>query len=235
MQRAVVLVAGGTGTRMRSLQPKQFLTLNDKPVIIETLLRFLDWDENIIPVVVIYAQALSQLKEFINIYIPEHLKSRILITEGGSTRTCSVANGIEILFNTYPNSEILVAVHDAVRPLITPDLLSLNFDLAEKAGNAVCCVPVKSSLRLKTPTGSQALDRSQYFHVQTPQTFLLKQLHHWLNNRPNDDFTDEASLAEQAGESIHISEGNYSNIKITTPEDLVLARFLLQNPDFIPQ
>lgn len=226
MQRAVLLVAGGTGTRMGSSLPKQFLRLTDKPVIIETLLRFLEWDADMVLAIVIYPEAREELTRLLGEHLPESIVRRIGIANGGATRTVSVWNGIQLLRKTIPPGDAWVAVQDAVRPLITPDLLERNFSLAATKGNAVSCVPVTSSLRKKTPEGSEAVDRAQFLTVQTPQTFRLSELYTWLEKRPHDDFTDEASLAEAFGQTIYLAEGSYRNIKITTPEDLWLARHL---------
>lgn len=235
MQRAVLIVAGGTGTRMGSAQPKQFLPLGEKPVIIETLNRFLEWDPEIIPAIVIYPDAREKLEEILNTYLPEEIRNRIILAEGGDTRCISVWNGVQALYHTLSQPETWLAVHDAVRPILSPALLENNFNTAVQKGNAVCCVPVKSSLRKISAEGSESVDRSLYLHVQTPQTFRLSELYGWMKNRPHDAFTDEASLAEASGACIYISEGSYDNLKITTPEDLIVARYLHAHPDFTPE
>lgn len=226
MRRAVLLVAGGTGTRMGSAQPKQFLTLNGKPILIETLLRFMEWDAFMHCGIVIYPEARTELESLLQQHLPAELVKKISLANGGATRTISVWNGIQAMKEFLGAEDVWIAVQDAVRPLISADLLERNFNLAAAKGNAVSCVPVTSSLRIQEGESSRAVDRSQYWTVQTPQTFLLSALYHWLQQRPHDDFTDEASLAEYFGEKINLAEGSYRNLKITTPEDLYLARYL---------
>lgn len=226
MRRAVLLVAGGTGTRMGSAQPKQFLTLNGKPILVETLLSFLEWDSHIQCGIVIYPEARKELESLLPKHLPDERVQKITLANGGATRTISVWNGVQAMKQALGSEDVWLAVQDAVRPLISSDLLERNFKLARDKGNAISCVPLTNSLRIQEGDSSKAVDRSLYWTVQTPQTFRLSSLYQWLQQRPHDDFTDEASLAEYFGEKIHIVEGSYRNIKITTPEDLYLARYL---------
>ncbi|HEX2898620.1 MAG TPA: 2-C-methyl-D-erythritol 4-phosphate cytidylyltransferase, partial [Bacteroidia bacterium] len=122
----------------------------------------------------------------------------------------------------------LVAIHDGVRPFINARILSEGFALAEEKGNAVASVPVKSSMRMKTDTGSKAVERDMFYHVQTPQIFYLDEILTCYNDRGNAVFTDDASLAEQHGMTIQMYMGSYDNLKITTPEDIPLAERLLE-------
>lgn len=229
MRKAVLLVAGGTGTRMGSSIPKQFLLLKGKPVIVRTIEQFLSWDSTIEVVISIYPDARETLEKVLMEWLPGH---SIRIVSGGATRTLSVWYGTRALYAQTEHPEtFMLLIHDAVRPLIDHSTLDSNFATALRNGNSVSCVPVKSSLRRKTESGSEAVDRSEYYHVQTPQTFILSDFYEWMNRRPHDDFTDDASLAEFCGARIFLSEGSYENLKITTPDDLILAEHLWKAND----
>lgn len=229
MRKAVLLVAGGTGTRMGSSIPKQFLPLKGKPVIVRTIEQFISWDSSIEVVISIYPDAKGTLEAVLAKWLPNH---SIRIVPGGATRTLSVWYGTEALYaDTEHPEELMLLIHDAVRPLIDHSTLDANYSTALQFGNSVSCVPVKSSLRRKTELGSEAVDRSIYYHVQTPQTFVLSDFYTWMKQRPHDDFTDDASLAESCGTRIYLSEGSYENIKITTPDDIILAEQLWKEND----
>jgi 2-C-methyl-D-erythritol 4-phosphate cytidylyltransferase len=123
----------------------------------------------------------------------------------------------------------VVVVHDGVRPFFTNEMLRQAMTSAAELGSGVCCVPVKSSIRMRTAHGSKAVDRALFYHVQTPQCFRLPQLlASYEEADPDVEFTDDASLFEAAGHEIHIVEGHYDNLKLTTPEDLLVAEALLQ-------
>jgi 2-C-methyl-D-erythritol 4-phosphate cytidylyltransferase len=231
MRQAVLLVAGGTGTRMGSPKPKQFLRLNQYSILVETLNRFLDWNPEILPAIVSYPEVLEELNTLLDKEVPAEIRNKILICPGGNTRTVSVWNGIQLVHTALQGENAWVAIHDAVRPLVSSELLDNNQQIATEKGNAVACVPVTNSLRKITPEGTVAVNREEYFLVQTPQTFRLKDIYQWLKNRPHDQFTDEASLAEYFGATVNLSPGSYQNIKITTPADLYLARYISQNPN----
>jgi 2-C-methyl-D-erythritol 4-phosphate cytidylyltransferase len=227
MITAVVLVAGGTGTRMGSDRPKQFLDLCGKPVFIRTLEIFLAWRNNLFFQVVMPEAYLAEAQELVEKH-SNISRNQIGFCSGGETRTLSVWKGLQALASIM-NPEDMVCIHDAVRPLIQSELLTENENIGNKYGNAIACIPVKSSLRRITPLGTEAVDRSQFYHVQTPQSFVWKSIWNAYSNRTSDDFTDDASLLESQGENIYISSGNYDNLKLTTPEDLLLARLLFEN------
>ncbi len=141
----------------------------------------------------------------------------IQTVNGGATRFQSVRNGLL----SIQAPEGLVAVHDGVRPFVSPEIIRNSFETAGRTGSAVTCVPVKDSVRVVGPDGvSQAVDRSQYRLVQTPQTFELNTFRQAFQTAEQSFFTDCASVMEYAGFPITLIEGAYENIKITTPEDL---------------
>lgn len=230
MQKAAVVVAGGSGKRMGSTLPKQFLPLAGKPVLAHTMKRFLDFEAALRIVLVLPEASIAYWKELAAQALSEDERARIRITSGGEQRTDSVEKGLQALeaWITDP-SDCLVAIHDGVRPFATPVMLAAAYAQAQKYGAAVACVKVKSSLReWVSDTESKAIDRSRYLHVQTPQTFVLDKILLAYAGRPHNQFTDDASLYEEVIGPVSISEGSYENIKITTPEDLFVAEGLLR-------
>ncbi|MFK7970562.1 MAG: 2-C-methyl-D-erythritol 4-phosphate cytidylyltransferase [Bacteroidia bacterium] len=229
MKHAAILVAGGTGTRMGTKIPKQFLTLQGVPVLVHTLKRFLGYDSSMPIVLVMHTGSQSQWADLAQQHLSETERQRIILCDGGAERSDSVHNGMEALANHIEaHDEYLVAIHDAVRPFIHTRLLDEAFATAAAQGASVCCVAVKSSIREVTNGGSQAVDRSRFFHVQTPQTFAFSPLLQAYRNRPHNRFTDDASLYEATGKPVTICAGSYDNIKLTTPEDLFVAEKILK-------
>ena len=221
--RFAVVVAGGSGQRMGSSLPKQFLLLNGMPVLMHTLAKFTQAEPEINLILVLpqiqqqYWQELCSQHRF---RVPHQ------VVTGGNTRFASVKNGLAAIAET----EGLVAVHDGVRPLVPAAVIQESFRVANQAGSAVAAVPVKDSVREMLwgePGANRAIDRTRLRLVQTPQTFRLALLRQAFAQAQTDDFTDDASVAEAAGNRITLIEGSNRNIKITTPEDLVLAEALL--------
>lgn len=143
------------------------------------------------------------------------------VISGGETRFHSVKNGLAAV------STSLVAVHDAVRPLIEESLIQQAFSKANELGNVVVMVPLKESIRKVEGATSTALDRSAYFLVQTPQVFSTEILKKAYKQVFQSTFTDDASVVESLGVKINWIEGKYTNIKITYAEDIVIAEALL--------
>lgn len=221
-----LIVAGGTGSRMGSELPKQFLPLAGKPVLAHTLQRFLAFDAALEAVLVLPAAHVATYQALVAPHVDE---ARIRLVEGGECRTESVYNGLQAL-QKHAHTNALVAVQDGVRPLCTQQMIADAFAAAAEHGAGVCAVPSKSSLRMKTSSGSQAVDRSLYYAVQTPQAFLLGPLSaaHMGARASGGQFTDDASLYEAYGGTVVLVPGSYANLKITTPVDLKLAELLLE-------
>jgi 2-C-methyl-D-erythritol 4-phosphate cytidylyltransferase len=233
MQKAAIIVAGGTGTRMKTKLPKQFLPLRGVPVIVHTLGKFLDFDENLKIVLVLHAETAKLWEDLAMHYFSAgELKERIKCCSGGDERSSSVFNGLATLEAWVDDpSDCVVAIHDAVRPFVTREMLYEVYTKAELHGAAVCCVPVKSSVREITPEGSRSVERSRFLHVQTPQTFQFQKLLKAYSHRPHDNFTDDASLFEAMGGKVIIAQGSYDNLKLTTPEDIFVAENILRKAD----
>jgi 2-C-methyl-D-erythritol 4-phosphate cytidylyltransferase len=229
IQKFALIVAGGTGTRMGAGMPKQMLPLKERAVLAHTLDRFLAFDPEIQIVSVLHSSLADSWSAFLDWHFGADESPRLHICLGGAERSESVHNGLKHIQDMVGDGRALVAIHDAVRPFVNARILSEGFALAEEQGNAVAAVPVKSSMRMKTDHGSIAVERDLFYHVQTPQVFFLDQILTCYNDRGNANFTDDASLAEAHGMNIQMYLGSYNNLKITTPEDLLLAERLLES------
>ncbi|MBK9448678.1 MAG: 2-C-methyl-D-erythritol 4-phosphate cytidylyltransferase [Bacteroidetes bacterium] len=232
VQKFALVVAGGTGTRMGAGMPKQMLPLKERAVLAHTLDRFLSFDPEIQIVSVLHPSLADSWSAFLDWHFGAVESPRLHICLGGAERSESVQNGLHQIRDMVGEGRALVAIHDGVRPFVNHRILSEGFALAEEKGNAVAVVPVKSSMRMKTENGSKAVERDLFYHVQTPQIFFLDEILTCYNERGNAIFTDDASLAESQGMTIQMYLGSYDNLKITTPEDLLLAERLLERGDW---
>ncbi|GAB3750985.1 2-C-methyl-D-erythritol 4-phosphate cytidylyltransferase [Spirosoma pomorum] len=218
LPRFAIIVAGGSGSRMNASVSKQFLLLQGKPILQRTVERFLAVTPTPHIILVLPERDLIIWQELClqHQFFPD-TTNKIQSVLGGATRFQSVRNGLAAI----QDSEGLVAVHDGVRPFVTSDIIEQSYQTAEQTGSAVTCVAVKDSVRVVDPAGrSQAVDRSQYRLVQTPQTFRLDLFRQAFQVEEQPFFTDCASVIEHAGYAITLIDGSYENIKITTPEDL---------------
>jgi 2-C-methyl-D-erythritol 4-phosphate cytidylyltransferase len=221
MQKYAIIVAGGTGRRMGTNTPKQFLLLNDKPVLYYTLKVFLEAYTDLQIILVLPEEYTDLGREIIDAYFDY---SRIQITSGGETRFHSVKNGL-----TLADKESIIFVHDAVRCLVTVDLIHRCYENALKIGSAVPAVRSKDSVRLlnEEENDNGILDRSKVVFIQTPQTFHSRILLPAFEIDYKERFTDEAAVVEAFGLKISLVEGEENNIKITRPIDLFIAEKLL--------
>jgi len=219
-ERYAIIVAGGRGLRMGGELPKQFLPLCGKPVLMRTLELFEGEVSRII--LVLPEDHIPFWQELCERY---HFTLPHTVALGGETRFHSVRSGLSHL----PQAG-LVAVHDGVRPLVSSTLICRSFEEAERSGAALPACPVTDSLRLRQDEGkSEAVDRSRYVAVQTPQTFDLGRLQRAYQQAYSPLFTDDASVYEAASlGSITLIDGEETNIKLTTPRDLLLAELLLR-------
>ncbi|MEL6195054.1 MAG: 2-C-methyl-D-erythritol 4-phosphate cytidylyltransferase [Bacteroidota bacterium] len=222
-----VIVAGGSGTRMGSDIPKQFLPVGGRPILVHTVKKFLSYQENLLIKLVLPAAGMTYWENHCKQYFSHTETGRIQLVEGGSSRIASVENGLSAI--SQVDGHTWVAIHDGVRAFVNHEMIQSSFDIAREKGAAVCCVPVKSSIRETSSSGkSKAVDRSRFLHVQTPQTFSLSKIKQAYVSRPHDDFTDDASIYEAVVGPVSISQGSYDNIKITTPEDMFVAEALMK-------
>ena len=219
MKKTIIIVAGGNGTRMGAEIPKQFILLNGKPILMHTLQNFYAMDATTQLILVLPKSQFGvweELKKTHKFAIPHEL------AEGGKTRFLSVKNGLA----KVKNSDV-VGVHDGVRPFVSNQVVNACFDAANLRGAAVPAVPIVQSLRLLEDAGSQAIDRSNYRAVQTPQCFKTSVLKKAFQNADRTDYSDDATVVEMFGQKIELVEGNSENIKITTPIDLKLAELII--------
>src|SRR6476661_8301544 len=225
MKKYAVIVAGGTGKRMGSSVPKQFLLLNDKPVLYYTIRTFLESYDDLQIILVLPEEHADMGKEIIDAYFDY---DRILIGLGGETRFHSVQNGLRMV-----EGEAIVFVHDAVRCLVSTDLIQRCFEHALKMGSAVPVIHARDSIRLlnEEKNDNEVLDRNRIVLVQTPQTFHSKILLPAFEIDYKERFTDEATVVESFGLKISLVEGEEDNIKITRPVDLLIAEAVLMEKE----
>lgn len=217
-----IIVAGGSGSRMQSAIPKQFLPLGNKPILVHTIEKFLQISEITI-VLALPGDALDYWQKISPSFFTD--LSRIRTVEGGKTRFQSVKNA---LFSIEDMTG-LVAVHDGVRPFVNREIIQKSFDYAAKFSTAVVCVDSKDSVRLIDGESNKSVERKNVKLIQTPQTFDLELLRKSYQVDDNEFFTDDASVVESFGKEIYLMEGDYKNIKITSPEDMEIAEIFLKN------
>ena len=223
MKKYAVIVAGGSGTRMGGDLPKQFLLLKDKPVLYYSLKAFLDAFDDLEVILVLPIEYTDMGQEIIDAYFD---KERIHITEGGDTRFQSVKNGLELI-----TDESVIFVHDAVRCLVSKELIYRCYESALATGSAIPAIPSKESVRIVTGDENDAVDRKSVMLVQTPQAFHSKILLPAFRIDYKDKFTDEATVVEAFGLKVSLVEGEETNIKITRPIDMVVAERILENKE----
>lgn len=215
MDKYAVIVAGGKGLRMGNAVPKQFLPLAGKPILYYTLKAFVDAFEDINLVLVLPQDQLSYAQ-----MVLQEFEERIdveLVT-GGETRFHSVQNGLKVVAD-----DSIVFVHDGVRPLVSPGLIRACYQQAVDKGSAIPAIPIADSLRVVDGENSKPVNRDKMRSIQTPQTFRAELLLPAFLQGYTDDFTDEATVVEAYGSRVYLIEGEKSNIKLTTPEDMVVA------------
>lgn len=220
MKKFVIIVAGGSGSRMGTEIPKQFLELCEKPVLMHTIQVFFDFDAEC-EIILVLPEA--QKEVWGGLCLKHSFTLPHQIVSGGETRFHSVQNGLELI-----QDECIVFIHDGVRPLVSRETLERCLETAQKYGNAIPVLPVNESLRKKEGNQNISVDRSLYFGVQTPQTFRSEVILNSFHQPFDPSFTDDASVVEKAGFTINMVEGNPENIKITTPTDLIVAEAFLQ-------
>lgn len=219
MDKYVVIVAGGSGKRMGTQLPKQFLLVNGKPVLYYTIEAFINAFDDIKIILVLPFEHLELGKEIIDGYFDAH---KIQIVQGGETRFHSVANGLQLITN-----ESIIFVHDGVRCLVTPALIELCYHTALETGSAIPVIDCKDSMRLVKDENNEPVDRTKLKLVQTPQTFHSKILLPAFAIDYKERFTDEATVVEAYGLKVTLVKGEDTNLKITNPFDLVIAEMVL--------
>jgi 2-C-methyl-D-erythritol 4-phosphate cytidylyltransferase len=220
MKKFALIVAGGSGKRMESDTPKQFITIEGKPLLMHTIQAFLNTDPNFEIVVVLPE---NQIENWNSICRKLNFKQKHTLVPGGSTRFHSVKNGLKKI-----TEEGIVFIHDGVRPLVSKKTIENCYHTAVKKGNALPVIAPSESVRRIVNDKNKAVDRLNYVLVQTPQTFKVSLIKKAFEQDYNQKFTDDASVLENYGREIQLVEGNRENIKITYPEDLLLAEIYLK-------
>lgn len=218
MKISAILLAGGKGTRMGSALPKQFLPLKEQVVALYSLDILLQ---------------MKEIEEIVVVCSPEYqhffANKPVKFAPAGKERQDSVYNGLQMV---NPNTG-WVCTHDSARPFITYDLLKTLFVKGKKVGAASLAMPVKNTLKEvnEEKVVEQTLDRSRIWEIQTPQLVKKEILDKGFAYAKKDALTvtDDVSLAELIGEKVVLVRGSYKNIKITTPEDLVFAQWLMNS------
>ena len=222
MKRYAIIVAGGKGLRMGGELPKQFIPIEGRPVLMRTLDAFHACDASIQLILVLphdhqaYWHELCAQYQFV---VPHR------IADGGATRFHSVQSGLSLV----DASEALVAVHDGVRPFVSPEVIRRCYAEAEAHGAVVPVIPVVETVRQLVGEGSKTVARDAYRLVQTPQTFRATLLRRAYEQPYCDAFTDDASVVEALGSAVSLVDGNRENIKLTTPFDLIVAKALVDS------
>lgn len=230
-QKYVVIMAAGSGSRMGADKPKQFLEIGGKALLHRTIEVFLEACPDVAVITVLPDEHIGYWKDYC--YARNFICPQILV-KGGITRFHSVRNALE----RVPDGA-LVAIHDGVRPLVSPSLVNDLFLAAEKVDGVIPVVPcidtMKALVRKLWDDGSQTYspapgqmpDRSLLYGAQTPQIFKSEVLKEAYRQAYDTSFTDDASVVEKYGKSLSYMMGERLNIKITTPEDLILAEAVL--------
>lgn len=217
-KRFALIVAGGSGTRMKSAVPKQFMPMNGRPVLMHSIERFFAYDPSIEVLVVLPA---SQF-DLWHLLCEKHgfaLTHRLVA--GGNVRFESVKNGLAAI-----DADGIVAIHDGVRPLVSNDTIDRCFKVTAEKGNATAALPIVETIRKVDGEQNEPVDRSHFVGIQTPQTFRVSEIKEAYLQPYDPAFTDDSMVLERWGRKIFLVDGNRENIKITHLSDLVMAEAL---------
>lgn len=218
-QKAIIIVAGGKGTRMGASLPKQFIRLGSRPILMHTIERFFNYDRSMTIIVVLpknQQEYWTQLCKDYNFDVP------FIIADGGQTRFHSVCNGLSKVTN-----ERWIGVHDGVRPFVSDEVITTCFRVVQSSRAVIPTIGIVETLRKVEEEKSSTLNRDDYRLVQTPQVFDVALLKEAYQQEYDKKFTDDASVVEALGYDVTLIEGNRENIKVTTPFDLKIGEALL--------
>lgn len=227
MNKYVIIVAGGIGSRMGSDTPKQFLLLHNKPVLLHTFEAFIKADPSINIILVLHPKCWDDWERICKEYNFSHPHE---LVKGGQTRFHSVLNGLSTIND---NNNGIVAVHDAARPIVSKELINSCFTNTINVGSTIPVVKMVDSIRMidhqSNLEKSHVINRASIRRVQTPQCFKLSLLKEAYKQPYNSNFTDDASVIEAGNlDQINLIDGEESNIKITNPIDLIIAEEYLK-------
>ena len=221
MEKYVIIVAGGKGLRMGGDIPKQFVPINGMPVLMRTIEAFYAYDQRINIILVLPSAHQAYWKELCEEY---HFSIPYQLANGGETRFHSVKNGLALI----PSTGGVVGVHDGVRPFVAQSVIKECYEQAAQLQAVVPVTEVVETVRfIREDGGSETVPRDRYKLVQTPQVFTIDLLKKAYAQEYIPLFTDDASVVEHCGATVHWVKGNRENIKLTTPFDLKVAEALL--------
>ncbi len=219
MKKIAVIVAGGTGSRMQSELPKQFLLLNNKTLLWHSINAFVNTYNDIEIIIASHKDYIEKTKS-----TAAEFANKTTVVAGGDTRFQSVKNGLNVI-----KDDAVIFVHDAVRCLVSKTLIERCYEQALAKGSAIPAVTATDSIRLGNNDEHKMTDRNNVRIIQTPQTFSSSILLPAYDTEYNEAFTDEATVVEASGKKVYLAEGDYNNIKITRPLDLEFASLLIKN------
>ena len=236
MKKIAIIIAGGRGERMGQDIPKQFLNVGEKPVIMYTLEAFQN-HSNIDGIIVV---CVDGWHEILNSYAKQfNITKLVSIVSGGVNGQASIKKGLDEAKRLY-SDEDMVLIHDAIRPMISEDVISNNIVKCEKYGNATTVVPCTTVVLKKTDDeySEEVVDRDTLLLTQTPQAFILKDIlsaHEEAQEKGITKAVASCSLYIELGRKVYYSMGSETNIKLTTPGDIQIFKALLntKNSDWI--
>ncbi|MFZ4547855.1 MAG: 2-C-methyl-D-erythritol 4-phosphate cytidylyltransferase [Bacteroidales bacterium] len=220
MKKYAIIVAGGTGSRMKGDIPKQFLLLKGKPVIAYSIDAFYDYDPDLQIILVIHPEYIEFWKQ---LCIEHEISILCKIIKGGESRFHSVKNGLDSI-----DTDGFVAIHDAARPMIDAGFIRQMFAEASIFGSAMPGITINDTIRILEGNTSQQLDRTLLRAMQTPQVYRISELKQAYLQAFQTLFTDDASVMQSAGFQLHLCDGRIENIKITHPKDIAFAELMMK-------
>lgn len=228
MANVALIIAGGTGARMMQDIPKQFLSVNDKPVIIYTMEAF----QNHPDIDAIYVACLNGWHDILRAYAKQfNINKMVKIVNGGESGQDSIRNGVFAIAEQY-KAEDLILVHDAIRPMLSSDIISDNIVKCKKYGNAITVIPcMEAMLKSEDETeATESLLRNALFRAQTPQTIYVGEavkIHKEALEMGITNSVATCTLLLELGRKVYFAKGSELNIKITTPDDITIFKALL--------
>lgn len=229
MKHIAIILAGGSGTRMGGAMPKQFLSLNDKPVIVHTLERFQNSASIDAILIVCIKDWIEHLKEILDEFKMSKVK---WIVEGGDTSHDSSRNGIFFLKDKLADDDQVI-IHDAARPILPQQAIDEMLRVSHEKGNASLAIPCHETVLYTTDglSGDRQLDRSSIMRIQTPQAYnykLIRSVYEKAEADDKHDFIYADLVCIHYGVRIYFSKGFTNNIKITRKEDIPLCKSLMK-------
>lgn len=231
MANIALIIAGGTGSRMHQDIPKQFLSVNDKPIIIYTMEAFQKHPD----IDSICVVCLAGWKDVLQTYAKQfNITKMMKIVDGGKNGQDSIRNGVYAIAESYA-AEDLILIHDAIRPMLSANIISANIEICRKFGNATTVIPCMEAM-LKSEDEYQSeksILRNSLFRAQTPQTISVcdaVELHREAISKGITNSVATCTLLLELGRKVYFAKGSELNIKITTTEDVTIFKALLAAP-----